>query len=239
MMLLGCPREQDPQYGQQYPQPYPQPGYPQPYPQPGYQPQPGQPQPYPQPYPQPGYQPQPGTQPQPAPAPQPGGWPFPFPPAPGQPQPGPAPQPGGQPAPQPGSGMATQLDPAAAAAATGPLMIMANQEMQGMSPATDVVAGQFQQGQYLEQTFQMTGGKCYGAVAAGAGVSGIRIQFVALQPIPGVTNPVLAEATGGSQTVLGGRGQCFKWAFPVGVNAKVVYTATAGSGVAAGRVYVK
>jgi hypothetical protein len=111
--------------------------------------------------------------------------------------------------------------------------------MQGMQPATDVVAAQFQQGQYMEQTFQMSGGKCYGAVAAGAGVNGINIKFVLLQPIPGVTNPVLAEASGGSQTALGGRGKCFKWAFPVGANVKAVYTATAGSGIAAGRVYVK
>jgi hypothetical protein len=131
------------------------------------------------------------------------------------------------------------LDPAAAAAATAPLAFMANQEMQGMSPQTEVIAGNFQQGQHLEQTFQMAGGKCYGAIAAGAGVSGIKIEFVALQPIPGVTNPVLAEASGGSQTALGGRGKCYKWAFPVGINVKVVYTATAGSGVAAGRVYVK
>ncbi len=116
---------------------------------------------------------------------------------------------------------------------------MAQRDMRGMQPATDVVAAQFQQGQYMEQTFQMQGGKCYGAIAAGAGVNGINIKFVALQPIPGISNPVLAEANGGSQTALGAGGKCFKWALPIGVNVKAVYTATAGSGAAAGRVYVK
>ena len=108
-----------------------------------------------------------------------------------------------------------------------------------MSPATDVVAAQFQQGQYMEQTFQMSSGKCYGAIVAGAGVNGWKVQFVALQPIPGISNPVLAEATGGSQTALGGRGKCHKWHLPFGINVKAVYTATAGSGMGAGRVYVK
>ena len=111
--------------------------------------------------------------------------------------------------------------------------------MQGMQPVTDVVAAQFQQGQKMEQRFQMVGGKCYGAVAAGAGVNGINIKFVALQPVPGVPNPVLAEASGGAQTALGGRGKCFKWSAPFGINVAAVYTATSGSGVAAGRVYAK
>ncbi|RLB60028.1 MAG: hypothetical protein DRI90_14675 [Deltaproteobacteria bacterium] len=112
--------------------------------------------------------------------------------------------------------------------------------MQGMQPASDVVAGQFQQGQVLEQQFQMTYGKCYGAIAVGAGISEMHIQFVALQPIPGVPNPVLAEdKTTGSQAVLGGGGQCFKWSAPIGINAKVIYTAQSGGGIAAGRVYVK
>ena len=46
-----------------------------------------------------------------------------------------------------------------------PLQALASQHMQGMQPATEVVAGQFQQGQVLEQQFQMTYGKCYGAIA--------------------------------------------------------------------------
>ena len=233
--LMGCPREP------QQPQPYPQPGYQQPgaYPQPGY-PQPGA---YPQPYPQPGAQPQPYPQPypqpgaQPAPQPQPGGFPFPIP---GLPQPQPAPQPGTQPAPQPApqpSGNQAQVLPAPSGPLNAAFNVFAQQEMAGMTPITDVIAGNFQQGQVLEQTFQMQPGKCYGAVASGAGVQEMHITFVMLQPIPGVQNPVLAEdkRTGSNASIK----PCYTWQIPVGANVKVIYEARSGSGLAAGRVYVR
>jgi hypothetical protein len=112
--------------------------------------------------------------------------------------------------------------------------------MGGMQPLTDPVAGQFQQGQFLEQTFQMTAGKCYGAVAVGAGVSEMHIVFELLQPVPGVSNPLLAEdKSTGANAALGGGGNCHKWSLPFGVNVRAVYTAQAGEGIAAGRVYVK
>jgi hypothetical protein len=121
-----------------------------------------------------------------------------------------------------------------------PLGAFAYQEMSGMQPLTDIVAGQFQQGQHLDQPFQMQPNKCYGAVAVGAGISEVHIQFVVLQPIPGIQNPVVAEdQTQGSNAALGGRGKCYTWTFPMGINAKAVYIAQAGSGIAAGRVYVK
>jgi hypothetical protein len=103
------------------------------------------------------------------------------------------------------------------------------------------VAGNFQQGQYLEDRFQMVRGKCYAAVATGGpGISEMHIRFIALQPIPGVPNPVLAEdKTTGSRAVLGKDGTCARWHAPIGINVKVEYIAQAGSGVAAGRVYSK
>jgi hypothetical protein len=119
-------------------------------------------------------------------------------------------------------------------------MLLEPQETQGMQALTEVVAGQFQQGQVLEQQFQMTPGKCYAALAVGAGIQEMKIQFIALQPIPGVQNPVVAEdQTAGATAKLGARGQCYKWPWPVGVTTKVVYTAVTGQGVAAGRVYIK
>ncbi|HHH11202.1 MAG TPA: hypothetical protein ENK23_03915 [Sorangium sp.] len=257
-LLMGCDKNPpDPQYGGQpgYGQPgYGQPGYgpppPNGYGQPGYGPQPQpypQPQggPAPQPYPQPqgGPQPQPYPQPQggpaPQPQPQPGGWPFPIPGAQPQPQPGgqpPPPRPGGQ----QGNGLATPLDPNVALAATGPLQLLAQQHLAGMQPATPVVAGQFTTGQRLEQTFQMSPGKCYAAIAAGAGPSEMHIRFVLQQPVPGIQNPVLADdKTRGSNAILGGGGNCFKWSVPIGANVKVEYIATAGQGMAAGRVFVR
>ena len=133
------------------------------------------------------------------------------------------------------------LNPAAAVVATGPLAVLASQQMRGMSPATPVIAGQFKQGQYLEQTFQMQNGKCYSAAVVGVGITTMKIQFVALQPIPGVQNPVLSEVTGsGQQLTLGNSSKCgHRWSLPVGINAKVVYTAVQGGGTAAGRVYFK
>ena len=110
-----------------------------------------------------------------------------------------------------------------------------------MQPLTDVVAGQFQQGQFIEQPFQMDPGKCYAALAVGSGISEMDIKFIAVTPLPGQP-PALAQDQGqGSNASLGGKGKCFKWApiVPVAINVKAVYTATAGSGVAAGRVYVK
>jgi hypothetical protein len=241
LVLAGCPREQEqepqygygqpppPGYGQPYPAPYPQQPYPGQQPPPGATaPAPGAPPPAPG---QPPPAPQPGAQPQP-------GWPFPF------------PQPGSQPAPQPGqppppaSGdptLATVLDPAAAAVATVPLTVLQQQKMQGMQPVTEVIAGDFKQGQRLEQNFQMTQGKCYGALSVGTGqISEMHIRFVALQPIPGIPNPVLAEDKGtGTQATLGAGGNCFKYVWPIGVNVRVEYIAQAGAGIAAGRVYAK
>jgi hypothetical protein len=109
-----------------------------------------------------------------------------------------------------------------------------------MQPATEILAGQFQAGQILEQQFQMAPNKCYAALAVGAGIQEMNIQFIALQPLPGMPNPVLAEdKSTGATAKLGTKGNCFRWQLPFGVNAKVVYTAVSGQGIAAGRVYVK
>jgi len=119
--------------------------------------------------------------------------------------------------------------------------------MPGMSPATDVIAANFQQGQIMEQQFQMTTGKCYGAVAVGAGISEMDIKFVAVGPvpIPGMSGTLAQDSTQGPNASLGGRGNCYKpggglpSVVPVAITAKTVYTATAGSSVAADQVFVK
>ncbi|MEM9691250.1 MAG: hypothetical protein AAGA56_01775 [Myxococcota bacterium] len=248
--LTGCPREDNQQ--QVYPNgnfqgqgQFPPPG------QPGYQPPPGQ-APPPQggfPPPQPGV-PAPGAPPPPAPGappPQPGAAPAPASPIPGFPFPipgmTPAPQPGGQPAPQPGGaagGTAQPIPPGPGVqAAAAPLTFVANQQLSGFQPAGDPVAGNFGPGQSLEQTVQFQPNRCYGAVAAGAGITGWKIQFVLQQPIPGMANPTLAEQAGGAQTVLGAGGKCFTLPVPIGANVRVIYTATAGQGVGAGRLYVR
>ncbi|MBM4359030.1 MAG: hypothetical protein FJ096_13075 [Deltaproteobacteria bacterium] len=258
----GQPGYGQPGYGQPPPgYGQPPPGYGQPppgygQPQPGYgQPQPGYGQPTPPPAPPPGPSaPPPGPSAPPpsgtgAPPAQPGAFPFPIP---GIPLPGfpgmPAPSgsgQGGQPAPAPGqpggtAGSATPIPNGGAQLAVGPLMLAEQQELPGMQPVTDVVAGQFQPGQVLEQVFQMQPGKCYAALAVGAGIQEMNIQFVLQQPMPMFPNPVLAEdQSTGATAKLGARGTCFKWAPPFGASVKAVFTAVSGQGIAAGRVYAK
>jgi hypothetical protein len=251
-----------PGYGQ------PPPGYGQGYGQPGYgQPPPGYGQPPPgYGQPPPGYgQPQPGYTP-PPPAPQyvpPGGVPA-LPGVPGMPSPSPSPAPApvpAQPAPAPGgfpfpfpfpgggvpgatpgqvpsSGAATPIDPNLASVATVPLMSYSQQEAPGMMREGTLVAGNFKEGQTLEQAFQMLPGKCYTAIAVGAGISQIDIAFVAVTPIP-QTSGVLAQTSGTNQASLRGRGNCYRWELPVGINAKYVIRAARGQGLAAGQLYSK
>lgn len=215
------------QYPQgQYPQQQPPPGgYQQPYPQ--QQPAPGG---YQQPYPQ---QPPPaGTQPPPA-GTAPGG--FQLPGIPG------LPAPGGTTAPQQGSsgGLAARIDPNFAAAATGPLMLFAQQQAPGMQREGNVAAAQFQEGQTLEEPVNLQPGKCYTVLAVGAGTQEVDITLVAVTPLPG-TSPVLAQDSGsGTSASLGGRGNCFKWSLPVGINAKYVIKATRGQGIIAAQLYSK
>jgi hypothetical protein len=170
---------------------------------------------------------------------------------PGYGQPGYGQQPGQQPAPQPtatapapeptaaaSGGSATSLPPAAAAVAGPMLQGLAQNEMRGMQPDGGAFAGQFQQGQTLEQPFQLQPGRCYGVVGVGIGITELDVQIVMHQPpLPPAT---LAQDQGtGPQAVLGGNGQCFKNPLPVGGPAKVVMTATGGSGLAMAQIFSK
>jgi hypothetical protein len=167
-------------------------------------------------------------------------WPFPFPfpgAQPGGQQPG-GQQPGGQqPSGQQG-GSAQPIDPMAAQAAVIPIGQMAPTEAPGMQPLADPFAGNFQQGQTLEQSFEMQPNKCYTVIGTSQGITELDIQLVTLLPMAGA-QVVAQDNTQGGKAVLGGKGQCYKYLAPVGVNAKAVLIATAGSGLAAARIYVK
>jgi hypothetical protein len=176
--------------------------------------------------------------------PQPGGYGQPQPgyPQPGQPQPG-YPQPG-QPAPQPqtqpqsGGNEATPVPPAAAAMAQPILQGLAQKDAPGMQPDGGSFAGQFQQGQVLEQPFQLQPGRCYTVIGVGIGITELDIQIVMHQP-PLPPAPLAQDNTTGPQAVLGGGGQCFKNPLPIGGPAKVVMTATGGSGLAMAQIFSK
>ena len=182
---------------------------------------------------QPGQYGQPTSQ---YPAQQPGQYQQPAPAAPGAPAPA---QPGipGMPGQAASStGAATPL-PMAAMLTPG-LQAIAASDAQGMSADGQSFAGQFQEGQTLEQPLNIQAGKCYTIVAMGAGIQQLDIQLVAQQaPLPAV---VLAQSnTTGAQASLGGKGQCFRNPLPIGGPGKVVIKATRGAGMAAAQVFVK
>jgi hypothetical protein len=186
--------------------------------QPGAQPGYGQPG-----YGQPGYT-QPGAQPGYT---QPGAT---APPAGGQPVPG------GQPAAS--SGSATPI--AMASALTPVIQAVAAAEVPGMAPEGQAFAGQFQDGQTLEQPLNIQPGKCYSVVAAGMGPSALHIQIV-LQPTPMVPPVVLAQDNGGTgaNTTLGGKSAgCWKNPTPIGGPGKVILKAS-GAGVGAAQIFSK
>ncbi len=111
----------------------------------------------------------------------------------------------------------------------------------------NMIAGNFQTGQTLEQSFTLQPGKCYTAIAVGAGPGmQVDISMVATAPvpIPGF-NPQFGSAAGkptptGSQAVLGSKGGCIKLALsPMPVQAKYVVTVSKGAGVVAAQLYSK
>ncbi len=162
-------------------------------------------------------------------------------------QPQGAPQQGAQPGPfggfpgpgQPSTGSATPIDPNLASAATVPLMAYALQEAPNMNREGGVIAGQFREGQTLEQPMQLAPNKCYTVLAVGVGPQEVDISIVAVTPIP-ASSPVLAsDNTNGPNAALGGRGNCYRWQAPIGINAKYVVKSTRGLGLIAAQLYSK
>ena len=137
---------------------------------------------------------------------------------------------------------ATPLDSATAATVTtliGPLA--ASAAAPGAKPVGAAIAGNFAQGQTLEQTVQMNPGKCYTIVGVGAPtITNLDIQLVPSIGIPGLPAAVVAaDSTQSSQAIVGQQPNCYKWALPMGGTMKVVMTATAGQGMAAAQVFEK
>jgi len=165
---------------------------------------------------------------------------------PGYGQPGAQPgygQPGAQPGATPGAqpAAASQASPIPMAAMLTPaIQAMAASEVPGMQPEGQAFAGQFQEGQTLEQAINIQAGKCYSVVATGAGIQELDIQIVA-QPMPGLPPVVLAQDnTTGSNATLGGKASgCWKNATPLSGPGKVILKATRGAGTAGAQIFVK
>lgn len=142
------------------------------------------------------------------------------------------------------SGTAQAVDPSLAAGAAVALQGLANTEAAGATKEGNPVAGNFQQGQTIEQTFTMQPGKCYTVVAASVGITQLDISASLITPIPGMAAQ-FGQASGkpgmaGSQAVLGAKANCLKLALiPMAVQAKFTVTASKGGGLAAAQLYVK
>lgn len=127
-----------------------------------------------------------------------------------------------------------------AAAAIQPLLTqLAVGEVQGMQPEGSAFAGNFQEGQVLEQQFTIQAGKCYSVVAASMGIQELDVQLV-LNPAPLPPQVLAQDNTQGGTAVLGGKASgCFKNALPLGGPGKIVVKATRGAGLAIAQIYIK
>jgi len=121
---------------------------------------------------------------------------------------------------------------------TGAITLSSQGDTKGMNAEGQVFAGQFQQGQILEQGFQAEPGRCYTVVgASGPGVSELDIQIALQLPLP-VPAMYQDNQTGPIATV-GGGGNCVKNPSPIGVPAKVILKVSGGSGYAAAQIFKK
>ncbi|HYP97781.1 MAG TPA: hypothetical protein VER96_03840 [Polyangiaceae bacterium] len=137
---------------------------------------------------------------------------------------------------------ATPLDPATAATVTTLLAPMAaSAAAPGAKAVGAAIAGNFAQGQSLEQTVQMNPGKCYTIVGAGApSITNLDIQLVPSIAIPGMPAAVVAaDSTTANTAIVGQQPNCYKWALPMGGTMKVVVSVSGGQGIAAAQVFEK
>jgi hypothetical protein len=136
------------------------------------------------------------------------------------------------------------LDPTSLSGAVVALNADAAVDAPRMNQEGTILAGNFQEGQVLEQLVTIMPNRCYTFIAAatgGAGPQELEIQLLAVSPIPGLTAPMMGEQKGqAGKVVLGKGGGCIKLAFiPVGVPSKWVIKAIRGSGVVIGQAYSK
>ena len=137
---------------------------------------------------------------------------------------------------------ATPLDPATAQVVTSLIApLAATAAAPGAKPVGAAIAGNFAQGQSLEQTVQMNPGKCYTIVGAGVPtITNLDIQLVPSIAIPGMPAAVVAaDSSQGATAIVGQQPNCYKWALPMGGTMTVVVSVSGGQGMAAAQVFEK
>jgi hypothetical protein len=137
---------------------------------------------------------------------------------------------------------ATPLDPATAQVVTSLIApLAASAAAPGAKAVGAAIAGNFTQGQSLDQTVQMNPGKCYTIVGVGVPtIQNLDIQLVPSIAIPGLPAAVVAaDNSVGSNAIVGQQPNCYKWALPMAGTMKVVISVSAGQGMAAAQVFEK
>jgi hypothetical protein len=136
---------------------------------------------------------------------------------------------------------ATPMAPAAAMGADVILTGLAQQDAPGMQAEGTAFAGQFAEGQTLEQPINLNPGKCYTIVAASLGGVTELDVLIQGQLAPGLPAVTAAQdnSTGPTATLGGKAAGCWKNPSPFPVPAKIVLRVTKGNGMAAAKVYVK
>ena len=111
-------------------------------------------------------------------------------------------------------------------------------DTKGMTAEGSAFAGQFQQGQVLEQPFNIEPNKCYTVVGIGGpGISELDVQIQYVTPFP--TPPVAQDNQTGPNATLGGGGSCWRSQPLTAVPGKVIIRATGGAGIAGAQIFKK
>ena len=131
---------------------------------------------------------------------------------------------------------ATPVPPAAAALASPLLRELARKELTGATEDGTAFAGQFMQGQILDQPVQLQPGRCYSVVGIGIGITELDIELIIHQP-PAPEFLAAQDNTTGPQAVLGGGQNCFRNPLPIGGPGIVRLRATGGNGVVLAQIY--
>ena len=132
------------------------------------------------------------------------------------------------------------LDDVAAAAARQLLAPLGQRHAPpGARPIGALLGGQCVAGQTLEADLTVRSGKCYTVVGVGLPpVEDLDLQLVSPVPVGGLQAPVLAEdKTDGSEAVLAGHPNCFKWVWPAAASIKLLVRVESGEGVVAAQAF--
>lgn len=143
--------------------------------------------------------------------------------------------------PPPATGTAGVFDPAVAQLLATQIAPIAQKEAAGMTKEGEMISGSLNEGQTLEQMAMLQPGKCYTVVGLGLPmIQELDIVVAPLIPLPGAPNiPFAQDMKTGAQATVAPTPSCYKYAFPLPAQVKIIVKATKGSGAVGAQLYVK